>query len=609
MNQTDYNKQQPVQRSPYAAPSPNGVPRSSNVPRQVRPGAPRPNLPGQRMQPAITPRPSEIGLKVKRKKLLQKQRIILTAVAVSVSFIVLVACLLIFSKPKLTLKGSDVIEVEVFDEFSDPGCKASFLFFNLTDKIALQEDPSTSEIGEYEKEYSLSHFGRTYSVTRAIHVVDKTPPTLQLDGDLELTLSSMDFFQEQGYAASDNYDGDLTAAVTVSREYDENTSTCILTYSVQDSSGNTSHAQRSVSVKDVIPPELVLLGNTEIYTHAAKFTDPGYKATDDLAGDLTGAVVVETDYKACTVGDFTFTYTVSDGAGNTVSAQRFVHVTDTTSPKMSLLGNQTMKIHLGEAFADPGVKATDDFDGNVTDKVTAAGEVDSNKVGTYTITYSVADACGNAAQITRSVVVAPSSVVLDVPFIDQRAKWPNGCESVSAVMALKHVGVDISVDAFIDNYLDMCDLPYFDENGKRWGYSPNDYFIGNPRLSTGLCCYAPVIKKACDKFTPAYGHTAKMVSGATLASLSETYVANGTPVIVWASLQMKAPYYNGKQWTIIGTNTVFKWKAPMHCMLLTGFDDDYYYFNDPMVGKNVKYAKSKSEKAFQGMGSQAIVIQ
>ena len=112
--------------------------------------------------------------------------------------------------------------------------------------------------------------------------------------------------------------------------------------------------------------------------------------------------------------------------------------------------------------------------------MTAAGEVDSGKVGTYTITYSAADACGNASSVTRTVVVAPSSVILDVPFIDQRAKWPNGCESVSAVMALKYAGVDISVDAFIDNYLDMCDLPYFDENGKRWGTAPTIILSGIP---------------------------------------------------------------------------------------------------------------------------------
>lgn len=607
MNQTDYNRYKSVQRPQNAAPQPNRSRRPGNMP---EPNCP--HLPMQRSRPAASPRPDRmigtLGM-VKKKKRLQKQHILLIVLAASISFICLVASLLLFSKPKLTLNGSDVMEVEVFGEFSDPGCKASFLFFNLTDKIALQEDPSTSEIGEYKKEYVLSHFGRTYSITRAIHVVDTTPPALELFGDLELTLSSIDFFQEQGYTATDNYDGDLTDSVTVSKEYDESTSTCVLTYSVQDSSGNTASAQRSISVKDLVPPELVLLGNTDIYTHTANFTDPGYKATDDLAGDLTGAVIVETDYKAGMTGDFTFTYTVSDGAGNTVSAQRFVHITDTTPPKMSLLGNKTVKIHVGEAFADPGVKAIDDFDGDLSNNVLAAGEVDCNRAGTYTITYSVADACGNAAQITRSVVVTPGSVILDVPYIDQRAKWPNGCESVSTVMALQYAGVDISVDSFIDNYLDMCELPYFDENGRRWGYSPNDYFLGDPRASTGLCCYAPVIKKACDKFTSAYGHTAKIISGSTLASLSETYVANGKPVVVWASLQMKEPYYNGKQWTVIGTNTVFKWKAPMHCMLLTGFDDNYYYFNDPMVGKNVKYAKSKAEKSFKGMGSQAVIIQ
>ena len=40
--------------------------------------------------------------------------------------------------------------------------------------------------------------------------------------------------------------------------------------------------------------------------------------------------------------------------------------------------------------------------------------------------------------------------VLDAPFIDQREKYPTGCESVSAVMALQYAGVDITVEEFID---------------------------------------------------------------------------------------------------------------------------------------------------------------
>ncbi len=594
-----------MQPQPYRkpAPAPHRSPQGGCAPQSARPvQRPRPQQ-RQSMQPAVLRRPPAPQ---KRKR--HKRRGLFWGVFFCFSLIVLIACIVIFAKPKLVLKGADVMEIEVFGDFSDPGCKASFLFFNLSNKIVCQDNPSTSKVGEYEQEYRLSHFGREYAIYRTFRIVDKTPPAIQLHGDLEMTLSSIDFFEEQGYAAFDNYDGDLTSAVTASREYDESTSTCIITYTVADSSGNAAHAQRRVSVQDVVPPQLVLQGNAEIYTHAAKFVDPGYSAWDDLEGDLTSEVLITSNYEPCTEGDFAFTYSVSDGSGNTVSASRLVHVSDNTPPRLSLLGNATIKIYTGEKFADPGVKASDDFDGNVSDKVVTEGEVDCNTVGTYTITYSVADAAGNTSQLTRSVVVAAAPVILDVPYIDQRSRWPNGCESVSTVMALQYAGIDISVDTFIDNYLDMSELPYYDDNGQRWGYSPWEYFVGDPRASTGLCCYAPVIKKACDKFISSYGHSAQLISGGTLDSLCRDYVDKGKPVVVWATVQMKAPYLNGKKWTIVGTDTVFKWTSPVHCMLLTGHDDTYFYFNDPLSGKNVKYSRVKSETAFAGMFSQAIVI-
>lgn len=578
----------------------------------------RPPVPGERISGTHVPqrRPPQPGVRpissarlyVRRSRRAARRRGIFAAALAGMGLLVLTACIMIFVKPKLVLNGSRALEVEVFSDFSDPGCSASFLFFNLSDTIRGQEDPSTSKLGEYEKVYELSCLGRTYTITRTIHVVDNTPPVIQLKGETEMTLSSMDFFAEAGWEASDNYDGDLTSAVTVSQDYDEDTSTCIVTYTAQDSSGNEASAQRRIQVQDVVAPTLILHGDADLYTSAANFKEPGYSAVDDLAGDLTGQVIVESDYKPCTEGDFTFIYNVQDPSGNFATVQRVVHVIDSTPPRISLAGDQKIKIYAGDSFADPGVRASDDFDGDVSAGVVASGEVNCSQPGTYTITYSVQDAAGNAAQATRTVVVEAAPVILDVPYIDQRTRWPNGCESVCTVMALQYAGVAISVDAFIDDYLDMSELPYYDESGQRWGNSPWEYFLGDPRESTGLCCYAPVIKNACDKFLPAYGHSAQLIEGATLESLCKDHVNNGRPVIVWVTIDMEKPYWNGKQWTVIGTDTLFRWKAPMHCMLLTGSDDAYFYFNDPLSGKNVKYARGKSEVAFAGMYSQAVVI-
>jgi uncharacterized protein YvpB len=43
--------------------------------------------------------------------------------------------------------------------------------------------------------------------------------------------------------------------------------------------------------------------------------------------------------------------------------------------------------------------------------------------------------------------------LIDVPYIDQTENWPTGCESVSAVMLLKYLGLPVTVDRFIHDYL------------------------------------------------------------------------------------------------------------------------------------------------------------
>ena len=35
--------------------------------------------------------------------------------------------------------------------------------------------------------------------------------------------------------------------------------------------------------------------------------------------------------------------------------------------RLSLIGNQSVKIYAGVIFADPGIKALDNFDGNISD--------------------------------------------------------------------------------------------------------------------------------------------------------------------------------------------------------------------------------------------------
>lgn len=56
-------------------------------------------------------------------------------------------------------------------------------------------------------------------------------------------------------------------------------------------------------------------------------------------------------------------------------------------------------------WEDSGVSATDNYDGDLTNKVIVTGVVNTNEVGEYIITYKVTDSSGNVATIKRYVNV------------------------------------------------------------------------------------------------------------------------------------------------------------------------------------------------------------
>ncbi|QNK42207.1 C39 family peptidase [Caproicibacter fermentans] len=201
----------------------------------------------------------------------------------------------------------------------------------------------------------------------------------------------------------------------------------------------------------------------------------------------------------------------------------------------------------------------------------------------------------------NSINIAPTAPtgnykIIQAPFISQLGKYPTGCESVTTVMALNYAGIDISVDEFIDTYLDMSGIPF----------DPNVTFGGNPRSSNSYGCYAPVIKKASDSALSGKNYTANVLSDISLEVLCSQYIDKDIPVIMWATMYMNPPYISST-WTFNGKT--IQWVAPEHCLLLVGYDDNNYIFNDPLQTQALKYySKSSVEVAYEGLFSQAIVI-
>lgn len=78
-------------------------------------------------------------------------------------------------------------------------------------------------------------------------------------------------------------------------------------------------------------------------------------------------------------------------------------VLDITPPTITIKGSHTEMLILGTVYIDAGATAIDDIDGDLN--VSSTGEVNSSKLGNYSIAYSASDSAGNESTASRMVNV------------------------------------------------------------------------------------------------------------------------------------------------------------------------------------------------------------
>ena len=78
---------------------------------------------------------------------------------------------------------------------------------------------------------------------------------------------------------------------------------------------------------------------------------------------------------------------------------------DTTPPVITLIGSANVSVTQGDNYTDEGATATDNVEGDLTSSISVSGNVDTDIIGNYILTYSVSDSAGNSTSATRNVEV------------------------------------------------------------------------------------------------------------------------------------------------------------------------------------------------------------
>ena len=164
-------------------------------------------------------------------------------------------------------------------------------------------------------------------------------------------------------------------------------------------------------IEDTTIPVITLTGDATVTIEVGStYTDAGATALDNYDGDITDDIEAVSTVDTEAVGPYTVTYDVSDANNNdAVQVIRTVNVVDTTIPVITLTGDATVTIEVGVTYTDAGATAQDNYDGDITDDIVTVSTVDTEAVGTYTVTYDVSDANNNdAVQVIRTVNVESS---------------------------------------------------------------------------------------------------------------------------------------------------------------------------------------------------------
>ena len=247
--------------------------------------------------------------------------------------------------------------------------------------------------------------GNIAKAEREIFYVYPEPPVITLLGETKIEIRADGEYKEAGFTAIDHFGKDITANVKVNGEIDmTKAGEYVLEYVVTDDYGKKATAKRIIEVIPV-PPKIKLEGEREYSLFLfEEYTEKGFSAFDYTGKELTEDVIVTGKVNIEEPGEYVIEYTVTDDYRNTVAEKRVITVKDKPAPPtLELLGSPRLKLYKDEKYIESGFNATA-FGKDGSEYVTVEGEV-PQKVGTYTITYTLDDGYGQIVTAERIVMI------------------------------------------------------------------------------------------------------------------------------------------------------------------------------------------------------------
>ena len=312
-----------------------------------------------------------------------------------------------------------------------------------------------------------------FSVCEVDYFADNEPPVITLIGDATVTVAAAPpptVYSDAGATAFDEVDGEVVPVITFNDVDLAALGTYSVTYTASDASDNVSTLTRTVIVEDQTPP--VITAPADITAEATAMLSTVNIGTATATDFIDADVSISSDAPASfPLGTTIVTWTAVDDAGLMSTAQQSVTLADTTSPAVTLLGENPLELQAtAAAYVDAGATAIDAVYGMLVPAITF-NDVDPGTVGSYSVTYTATDGSLNSSTATRIVNVVdttdpviiitnPPDFEPDAPFLLPPGEttfsidWPVSAQDLESGLSLSCTIDGVEFDPESTSYAD-----------------------------------------------------------------------------------------------------------------------------------------------------------
>jgi len=373
--------------------------------------------------------------------------------------------------PTLTLNGSSIQYVEVYNKYNEQGWVAKDnQNIDISNQVVVTGSVDTAALGSYTLTYRVTDaFGLSQTVTRQVNVGDTTRPVITPKFS-----QGKNYYEHQRCRAFNQYD-----AVNITDNFwplanllvewvgivdVNNPGTYFLRYGARDPRGNIANeAIVPIVVIDRVARTIVLNGLPTVEVEVFKpFNDPGVTVTDNYWPLNTILISSKGILNLNKLGSYIRWYYAQDPSGNVDSVNRVIRVVDKTAPIVQIIGDNPYNLERWKEFVDPGVSLIDNLNTEAellpnlivinNLPLNSNGKPFGDYPGLFVVKYQVSDLVGNSSTTAERIInvqqEGSTGIANVLNFANFVSAYPNPAKNILNISLVKTTSDEVSLKIY-----------------------------------------------------------------------------------------------------------------------------------------------------------------